>query len=124
MIITIIIKRLTLKLGVIGLGNIGTQIASLALALGFKRIIYYTRSPKPDAPSSFTHVSLDTLYAESDAIVITCPLSNSTRGMINDEAFGKMKEGMILVNVARGPIVDDDALVTALKSGKGKCPQP
>jgi D-3-phosphoglycerate dehydrogenase len=44
--------------------------------------------------------------------------------MINDEAFGKMKEGMILVNVARGPIVDDDALVTALKSGKGKCPQP
>jgi len=91
----------------------------MAQSLGFKRIIYHTRSPS-SAGGSFEHVPLDALYAESDAIVLTCPLNPSTRGMINDEAFGKMKKDMILVNVARGPIVDDEALVRALDSGKGE----
>lgn len=106
------------QLGLIGLGNIGLQIANLAQALGFKRIIYHTRTPNLSCPE-YTHVSLNDLYAESDAIVITCPLNNSTRGMINDKAFEGMKEDMILVNVARGPIVNDEALVRALESGKG-----
>lgn len=65
-------------------------------------------------------MTLERLYAESDALVITCPLTPSTRGMLNDAAFGKMKDGVVLVNIARGPIVDDDALVRALKSGKGQ----
>jgi phosphoglycerate dehydrogenase-like enzyme len=106
------------QLGLIGLGNIGLQIANLAQALGFKRIIYHTRTPNLSCPE-YTHVPLEDLYAESDAIVITCPLNNSTRGMINDKAFEGMREDMILVNVARGPIVDDEALVRALDSGKG-----
>jgi lactate dehydrogenase-like 2-hydroxyacid dehydrogenase len=106
------------QLGLIGLGNIGLQIANLAQALGFKKIIYHTRTPNLSCPE-YTHVPLEDLYAESDAIVITCPLNNSTRGMINDKAFEGMKEDMILVNVARGPIVDDEALVRALDSGKG-----
>jgi phosphoglycerate dehydrogenase-like enzyme len=107
------------QLGLIGLGNIGLQIAAMAQSLGFKRIMYHTRSPSPSG-GSFEHVPLDTLYAESDAIVLTCPLNPSTRGMIDDKAFEKMKDGMILVNVARGPIVDDEALVRALESGKGE----
>lgn len=105
------------QLGLIGLGNIGSQIASLAQALGFRRIIYHTRSPRPS--SSFEHVSLDKLYADSDAVLLTCPLTKETTGLINDEAFGKMKQGVMLVNVARGPVVDDEALVRALASGKG-----
>jgi glycerate dehydrogenase len=105
------------QLGLIGLGNIGLQIANLAQALGFKRIIYHTRTPNLSCPE-YTHVPLEDLYAESDAIVITCPLNNSTRGLINDKAFEGMKEDMILVNVAR----DDEALVRALDSGKGMRP--
>lgn len=102
----------------------------MAQALGFKEILYHTRNPVPSSsyPSSSSsgkvveakHVSLDRLYAESDAIVITCPLTPETRGMVNDAAFERMKDGMVLVNVARGPIIDDDALVRALGSGKGK----
>lgn len=105
------------QLGLVGLGNIGSQIASLAQALGFKRIIYHTRSPRLSSP--FEHVSLDTLYDEADAVLLTCPLTKETVGLINDAAFEKMKEGVVLVNVARGPVVDDEALVRALASGKG-----
>jgi phosphoglycerate dehydrogenase-like enzyme len=62
---------------------------------------------------------LDKLYTDSDAILLSCPLTKETTGLINDEAFGKMKDGVVLVNVARGPVVVDEALVRALDSGKG-----
>lgn len=91
----------------------------MANSLGFKEIIYHSRHPHPDSSRPERHVSLNELYAESDAIVITCPLTRETRGMMNDAAFEKMKDGVVLVNVARGPIVDDEALVRALRSGKG-----
>lgn len=90
----------------------------MSKCLGFKRIIYHSRHPSSE--SEYQHVSLERLYAESDALVITCPLTPATRGMLDDAAFGKMKDGVVLVNVARGPIVDDDALVRALGKGKGE----
>lgn len=108
------------QLGFLGFGNIGTQIASMARSLGFRDIIYHSRHANPAREER--HVSLAELYAESDAIVITCPLTSETRGMLSDSAFERMKDGVVLVNVARGPIIDDEALVRALRSGKGKPP--
>lgn len=115
------------KLGFLGFGNIGSQIGIMAQSLGIKSILYHTRHPLPptsdlDLDLRAKHVSLDDLYAGSDVIVITCPLTPETRGMVNDRAFGRMRDGIVLVNVARGAIVDDDALVRALKSGKGEQP--
>lgn len=111
------------KLGFLGFGNIGSQIGIMAQSLGFKSILYHTRHPLPPTSDiKAKHVSLDDLYAGSDVIVITCPLTPETRGMVNDRAFERMRDGVVLVNVARGAIVDDDALVRALKSGKGEQP--
>lgn len=90
----------------------------MSRSLGFQRIIYHTRHPKRTEDAE--HVPLDRLYAESDAIVITFPLTPETRGMVDDAAFKGMKDGVVLVNVARGPIIDDAALVRALQSGKGE----
>ncbi|KAL7419493.1 glyoxylate reductase [Cryptotrichosporon argae] len=102
-------------LGVVGLGNIGAQVAAMASALGFRRIVYSNRR-KRDVP--YDHIALDTLYAEADAIVLCCPLTPETRHLVDDGAFGKMKRGVVLVNVARGPVIDEEALVRALETGQ------
>lgn len=66
---------------------------------------------------------MDELFATSDVISLNCPLTPATRHLINASAFAKMKDGVFLVNTARGPVVDEEALVDALKSGKGElCP--
>lgn len=67
----------------------------------------------------YEHIaSLDELYQRSDAIVLACPLTDETRDMINGQAFAQMKDGVVLVNVARGGLVNEKALIDALDSGK------
>lgn len=105
-------------IGIIGLGDIGSNMARIAIALGMQ-VIAYRRNPDPKQETAdIRFVSLEELYANADVISIHCPLNDDSRGMINGEAIAKMKDGVILINTARGAILDDAAVVSALDSGK------
>lgn len=101
-------------LGVIGLGAIGSRFAALGQAIGM-RVIAWSFHPKPELP--FEMVPLETLYRESDVVSVHLRLSPATEKMIGREQFALMKPGAILLNTARGPIVDEGALVEALTNG-------
>ena len=98
--------------GIIGYGNIGKKVADIARAFGC-RVIAYTRTPKPDVEC----VELDSLLGESDIISVHCPLTDATRGLIGREEYSKMKKNPLLINVARGAVLDNDATVEAVLNG-------
>ena len=101
-------------LGIIGYGRIGQAVAKLAQAFGM-RVLAYSRTPR-DADVPF--VELDTLLAESDFVSLHCPQFLETTGMVNAAFIGKMKDGAILINTARGGLVNEQDLCDALVSGK------
>ena len=112
------------KLGIIGLGAIGTMVANSATALGMD-VYGYDPYISVDAAWNLSRTirhsqSLDEIYSECDYITIHVPLMDSTRGMIGREAFGKMKQGVVLLNFARDVLVDEKALLEAMDSGKVK----
>ena len=94
------------------MGTIGRRVAGLAKAFGCK-VIFYSASGKSTC-TDYERVEFDTLLQESDILSLHCPLSDRTRGLIDKDALLKMKETAILVNVARGPVVDTQALYDAL----------
>ena len=102
--------------GIVGMGNIGKGVAKVAQAFGCK-VIFYSASGKSTC-TEYERVEFDTLLAQSDILSLHCPLSDRTRGLINKEAFSKMKQSAVLVNVARGPVVDTQALYDALMGGQ------
>lgn len=105
-------------LGVIGIGNIGALVAEKALALGMRVIAYDLYVSKEFAESKgIGLVDFDTLLKESDFIAIHVPLVKDTRNLINKDTIAKMKKGVIIVNVARGPIVNEKDLLEALENG-------
>jgi len=99
-------------LGVVGLGRIGRRVAEICSAMGME-VIYCG----PQEQSSFECTTLDDLLARADAVTLHCPLNEETRGMVDRRAFKTMKRGSILINTARGNLLDQDALVGALASG-------
>ncbi len=104
--------------GIYGLGHIGLCAARMAKGFGMN-VIAYSRSPKSGPEYSFIRqVSREELFASSDVISIHCPLTEETRGAISREALARMKDGVIILNTARGEIIDEDALAEALHSGK------
>lgn len=103
-------------LGISGGGRIGLDVARRALAFGMKILVYDIAEVKTDL--DIKQVSLDELLAQSDIISLHLPLTETTRHMISESQFIRMKEGVILVNASRGGIVDEDALLRALESGK------
>ncbi len=103
-------------LGIIGGGRIGLAVAERALAFGMKVLAFDIVAI--ETASEIRQVPMDELLREADIISLHLPLSDSTRHMISDEQFAKMKDGVILVNAARGGVVDEDALMRALDSGK------
>lgn len=103
--------------GIVGAGAIGTRTARLCAALGCK-VLAYKRHVKGDEPDFMTFVSLDELLSRSDIVSLHCPLNDESRGMINGETIARMKEGALLINAARGPVVDSQALADALNSGR------
>jgi D-3-phosphoglycerate dehydrogenase len=107
-------------LGVVGFGRIGSMLALKARALGME-ILYYDPRPKPSGIGKA--VNLDELFSSSDFISLHVPLSPETKGLVNGPAFSKMKKTAVLVNTARGGLVDEEALYSALKEGKiaGAC---
>ena len=104
--------------GIIGYGGIGQAFGAIMKALG-ARLLVYSRHPKPELEDVRTRwASLDELYAESDVVSLHCPLNDDSRGMIDRTAISKMKDGAILINTARGALIDEAAVAEALDSGK------
>lgn len=101
-------------MGIIGYGSIGRAVGRIARAFGME-VIAYNRTRYDDGE---TYVELDTLLAQSDVVSLHCPLFPETKGMIDGAAIAKMKDGAILLNTARGPLVEETALAAALRSGK------
>ena len=101
--------------GIVGMGNIGRRVAKIAETLGCK-VIFYSASGKSTC-TDYERVDLDTLLEKSDVLSLHCPLTDRTRHLIDDSALRKMKSSAVLVNVARGAVVDNRALYEALKSG-------
>jgi phosphoglycerate dehydrogenase-like enzyme len=104
-------------LGSLGLGNIATEMFRMARGMGFGRLIAHSPRSSPEFASALgvELVSLDTLLRESDFLTINCPLNPTTRGMIAKRELAMMKPEAYLVNCARGPIVDEAALLEALR---------
>ena len=106
-------------LGIIGFGRIGRAVGKIAGAFGMK-VIAYNRSQCEEGKAIGNYVSLEELLATSDIISLHCPLTPENTGLINEEAIGKMKDGAILINTARGPLLDEQAVDDALERGKLK----
>jgi D-3-phosphoglycerate dehydrogenase / 2-oxoglutarate reductase len=106
-------------LGLIGLGNIPRKVVPKAQAFGLE-VITHDPYVSPDVVKSLgvENVSFDELLARSDFISVHAPLMPQTRGLLNAQAFAKMKKGVLIINTARGPLIDEPALVQALDSGQ------
>ncbi|RKZ22082.1 3-phosphoglycerate dehydrogenase, partial [bacterium] len=106
-------------LGIIGIGRIGREVARRAIALGMKVISYDPYVDKIDM-EGVELVDLDTLLSNSDFITLHIPHTDETHHIIGKDAFEKMKDGVYLINCARGGVVDEEALYEYMKSGKVK----
>jgi glycerate dehydrogenase len=105
-------------IGIIGLGDIGYAVAKVCMAMDMK-VLAYNRNPRRELEcENLRFTDLDTLLAQSDIVSLHCPLTDQTRGMMNGEKLAKMKSGAILLNTSRGAVLDEQAVVEALDSGK------
>ena len=103
--------------GIIGLGRIGQASAAILRSLGM-RVIAYSRTEREEGKAYAGYVALDTLLAESDVILLHCPLFPETKEIIRRETIAKMKDGVIILNTGRGGLVNERDLAEALNSGK------
>ena len=102
--------------GIIGFGNIGRRVADIAKLFGC-HVIYYSTSGK-NSQVGYERVGFDELLTQSDIVSIHAPLDENTRGLMNKEAFAKMKSSAILLNLGRGPIINEADLADALEQGQ------
>ncbi|MCF0049208.1 D-2-hydroxyacid dehydrogenase [Dyadobacter sp. LJ53] len=101
-------------MGLIGLGDIGSQVAKIALAFGMK-VIAYRKHTKPTA--GIEMVSLEDVFEKSDVISLHCPLTDETKEIVNKERLARMKRNAIILNTGRGPLIQENDLAEALKNG-------
>lgn len=104
-------------LGIIGFGQIGQSVAKIARALGMN-VIAYSRSVREEGKALAEYVTLDELLKTADVISLHCPLFPETKGIICKESIAKMKDGVIILNTSRGPLINEADLAEALRSGK------
>ncbi len=102
--------------GIVGLGNIGKRVAQIALAFGMK-VTAFTSKPAESLPEGIQKAELKDLFQTSDVISLHCPLTPDTKHLINEETLRWIRPEAILINTGRGPLVDDNALASALKAG-------
>lgn len=108
-----------LSIGVIGLGRIGREVVARLAPFGCKRLVFDPVVPSAEIEKlGASPVSLENLFAQSDIITLHCPSNQATRGMINASTIAKMKEGVSIVNLARGDLVDTQALIDALQTSR------
>ncbi len=103
-------------LGIVGFGRIGRRVAVLGQAFGMN-VLVHSRTPLPRDETGMRFVSLETLFQESDAVTLHCPLTGQTRGLVNAQRLASMKPSAFLINTSRGPLVDEPALAGALEAG-------
>jgi glyoxylate reductase len=106
-------------LGIVGLGRIGRQVARRARGFDMQ-VLYHNRRPRPESEQEpgCCYVTFEELLARSDYVMLTCPLTAETKGLIGDRALALMKRTATLINIARGPVVDTAALTRALSEGR------
>lgn len=105
-------------LGVIGFGRIGQATAKIALAFGMN-VVFTSNTKRAELEGeNCTYLSLDELFAKSDIISLHCPLTESNTGIIKKENISKMKDGVLIINTSRGPLVNEPDLAEALNNGK------
>ncbi len=105
-------------MGIIGFGRIGRKTGQIAQALGMRILASGSRRVPEMESETMRYVELDELLAQSDVISLHCPLSEKTRGIINRNSIARMKEGVIIINTSRGPLIVEEDLAQALNSGK------
>ena len=103
--------------GIVGLGNIGRRVAEIALAFGMQ-VKALTSKSADTLPAGIRKADLEELLATSDVISLHCPLTDTTRHLINHETLSRMRPSAILINTGRGPLVDDQAVASALAEGQ------
>ena len=101
--------------GIVGLGNIGQRVAQIALAFGMK---VQALTSKTTLPAGIQKVSLEQLLSTSDVLSLHCPLTDTTRHLINNDTLRQMKPSAIVINTGRGPLIDDQAVADALAEGR------
>ncbi|MBQ8748516.1 MAG: D-2-hydroxyacid dehydrogenase [Oscillospiraceae bacterium] len=104
-------------LGIIGFGRIGRAVGKIAKAMGME-VLAYNRSRHPEGAAIAEYVDLDTLLSRSDIVSLHCPLTAENAGLINADTIAKMKDGAILLNTARGGLLNEQDVADALQSGK------
>lgn len=103
--------------GIVGLGAIGTEVARMCHE-GLRMTVLATRRGSAPMPPFVAKAALDDLFAAADIVVLACPLDDSTRGLVDRSLLQRIKPGAFLVNVSRGPVVDEAALIDALRDGR------
>ena len=104
-------------MGIVGYGNIGQATSRIALAFGMK-VAVYTSKPQSDLPEGIIKVDLDQLFSTCDVVSLHCPLTPSTKEMVNAKRLNLMKPNAILINTGRGPLVNEQDLADALNEGR------
>lgn len=104
-------------MGIVGFGRIGQQTARIAQGFNMKVLAYDAFPDLSLENADLKYADLETLYAQSDVISLHCPLFAATEGMINADSIAKMKDGVIIINTSRGPLINEDDLAQALKMG-------
>lgn len=104
-------------MGIVGLGKIGSAVANVANTLGM-RVIAFTGKEKEQLPSYIQKVSMRELFANSDVLSLHCPLTDETYRLVSAEKLQLMKPSAIIINTGRGPLIDENAVANALKSGQ------
>ncbi len=104
-------------LGVIGFGNIGRRVCEIG-AGGFGLNVLVHSRTRRDTPAGARFVELDELAAQADIVAVCCPLTDETRGLVDARLLALMKPDALLINISRGPVIDDTALIAALREGR------
>ena len=104
------------KLGIVGFGVLGKGVSEAAVALGMELLVSESFDPEKKSEDSINRVGFDELLGESDIISLHCPLTKETKGLFDSSAFKKMKSSAILINTARGGLINDEALIKAIES--------
>lgn len=105
-------------MGIIGYGRIGQTTGVIAQALGMKVLAYNQHPDKSMESDTLKFVAVEDLFSESDVISLHCPLLDSTKGIISKSSIAKMKDGVIIINTSRGPLIEEADLAEALNRGK------
>jgi glycerate dehydrogenase len=108
-------------MGLIGFGRIGQATAKIAETFGMKVLVNNRGKNKKTEDEKISYAEIEELYSKSDVISLHCPLNDDNKGIINKESISKMKDGVMIINTSRGPLINEEDIAEALNSGKISC---